>query len=159
VGLPLGSTSVFFSRWQKGVRPDMRRDKLKKIADAFGASMNWLASGDGEPPELDAATSLSSAVGDVPPAPSRWVEPTPRYMNLEVAIKRARDAGRPYPEDAVRAAGILMRRDYDPSPEEWDGLISAHAKLARKFERREQLVLEHEVAAPDPSLIGRRRQD
>jgi hypothetical protein len=91
-------------------------------------------------------------------APERWVESVPRYMNLEVAVRRAAEAGKPYPEHAVRAASILMRRDYDPVPEEWAQLIELEAAVAERFERRERVVLEHEVAAPDAALLGRGRR-
>lgn len=91
-------------------------------------------------------------------AATTWVESTPRYMNLEVAVRRAKERGEPYPDDAVQAARILMRRDYDPPPEEWATLLSAHSKLASQFERRERLVLESEVAGPDPSIAASRRR-
>lgn len=142
------------------------------VSKATGARVAWVLSGEGDPfraaalatpagasatASAPSAVATGGALATVPSAPSRWVETTPRYMNLEVAVKRAAAAGRPYPEDAVRAAGILMRRDYDPAPEEWAQLIELEAAVAGRFEKRERLVLEHEVAGPDPALLGRGR--
>lgn len=103
------------------------------------------------------AVATGGALAPPPSAPARWVEPTARYMNLEVAVRRAAEAGRPYPEHAILAANILMRRDYDPAPEEWAQLLELQAAVADRFEKRERLVLEHEVAAPDAAVLGRGR--
>lgn len=103
------------------------------------------------------AVATGGALATTASAPARWVEPVPRYMNLEVAVRRAAEAGRPYPEHAIRAANILMRREYDPAPEEWAQLLELQAAVADRFEKRERLVLEHEVAAPDAAVLGRGR--
>lgn len=140
------------------------------VSKATGARVAWLLSGEGDPFRLGAvatpagptatapeAVAAGGALATVPSAPARWVEPVPRYMNLEVAVRRAAEAGRPYPEHAIRAANILMRREYDPAPEEWAQLLELQAAVADRFEKRERLVLEHEVAAPDAAVLGRGR--
>lgn len=161
-----GASRGYLSRVLDGSRQKLRAETISNFARVFGVSQNWLADGSGEMgdaltapagPAATAQASTARALATVPSAPARWVEPVPRYMNLEVAVKRAAAAGRPYPEDAVRAAGILMRRDYDPAPEEWAQLLELQAAVADRFEKRERLVLEHEVAAPDAAVLGRGR--
>lgn len=161
-----GASRGYLSRVLDGSRQKLRAETISAFAKVFGVSQNWLADGSGEMgdalatpagPTATAQAPTGRATALAPSAPARWVETTPRYMNLEVAVRRAAEAGRAYPEDAIRAANILMRRDYDPSPEEWAQLLEVQATVASKFERRERLVLEHEVVAPDASVLGRGR--
>jgi len=147
---------------ERVLRPN--REEREELRELVLAQERAAAARADEQAEPSLATTLESAPPSLPAAhpmqsaPERWVESVPRYMNLEVAVRRAAEAGKPYPEHAVRAASILMRRDYDPVPEEWAQLIELEAAVAERFERRERVVLEHEVAAPDAALLGRGRR-
>lgn len=135
------------------------REELRELVLAQERAAAARSEEQAEAPAPESAAPLAlPAAHPMQPAPERWVEPIPRYMNLEVAVRRAAEAGKPYPEHAVRAASILMRRDYDPVPEEWAQLIELEAAVAERFERREQIVLEHEVAAPDLALLASNRK-
>lgn len=161
-----GASRGYLSRVLDGSRQKLRAETISSFARVFGVSQNWLADGSGgmgdalatpAGPVATAHAPAARALATTPSAPARWVETPPRYFNLDVAVRRAAEAGRPYPEHAIRAANILMRRDYDPAPEEWAQLLELQAAVADRFEKRERIVLEHEVAAPDAAVLGRGR--